>query len=104
MLVIETLRWNKSPINERKCNFCLELEDEFHILSECKMYITIRKHILPNYYWNRPNILIFSELISTDNVKLLNLLATYVHKAFDIRNNNYVNNHVNKLCYYMCVY
>ena len=30
MLAIETGRWNKSPINERKCNFCLELEDEFH--------------------------------------------------------------------------
>ena len=30
---------------------------------------------------------------STDNVKLLNLLTKYVHKAFDLRN-NYVNNHV----------
>ena len=29
-LAIETGRWNKSPINERKCIFCLELEDEFH--------------------------------------------------------------------------
>ena len=34
-----------------------------------------------------------SELISTDDVKLLNLLAKYVHKAFDLRN-NYVNNQV----------
>ena len=34
-----------------------------------------------------------SALISTDNVELLNLLAKYVHKAFDIRN-NYVNNQV----------
>ena len=92
-LAIETGRWNKSPINERKCNFCLELEDEFHFLLECKLYITLRKRILPKYYWNRPNILKFSELISTDNVKLLNLLAKYVHKAFDIRN-NYVNNQV----------
>ena len=92
-LAIETGRWNKSPINERKCNFCLELEDEFHFLLECKLYITLRKRILPKYYWNRPNMLKFSELISTDNVKLLNLLAKYVHKAFDIRN-NYVNNQV----------
>ena len=30
LLAIETGRWNKSPINEIKCNFCLELEDEFH--------------------------------------------------------------------------
>ena len=29
-LAIETWRWNKSPINEWNCNFCLELEDEFH--------------------------------------------------------------------------
>ena len=88
-LAIETGRWN----NERKCNFCLELEDEFHFLLECKLYITLRKCILPKYYWNRPNMLKFSELISTDNVKLMNLLAKYVHKAFYIRN-NYVNNQV----------
>ena len=50
----------------------------------------IRKRFLPKYYWTRPNML---KLISTDNVKLLNLLAKYVHKAFDIRK-NYVNNQV----------
>ena len=55
-LAIETGRWNKLPINERKCNFCLELEDEFHFLLECKLYITLRKRILPKYYWNRTNI------------------------------------------------
>ena len=57
------------------------------------MYITLRKRILPKYYWNRPNMLKCSALISTDNVELKNLLAKYVHKAFDIRN-NYVNNQV----------
>ena len=82
-----------TPFNERKRNFCLELEDEFHFLLECKLYITLRKRILPKYYWNRPNMLNISDLISTDNVKLLNLLAKYLHKAFDIRN-NYVNNQV----------
>ena len=55
-LAIETGRWNKLPINERKCNFCLELEDDFHFLLECKLYITLRKRILPKYYWNRTNI------------------------------------------------
>ena len=24
------MRYKKSPINKRKCNLCLELEDEFH--------------------------------------------------------------------------
>ena len=57
------------------------------------MYITIRKNILPRYYWNRPNMLKLFALISTDYVKLLNLLAKYVHKAFELRN-QYVNNYL----------
>ena len=76
-----------------KENFCLELKDGFHFLLECKLYITLRKHILPKYCWNSSNMIKFSELISTDNVKLLNLLAKYVHKACNIRN-YYVNNQV----------
>ena len=32
----------KMDINERKCR--KELENEFHFLLECEMYITIRKH------------------------------------------------------------
>ena len=40
MLAIETGRWNKSSINERKKTFCLELEDEF------------------NFYWNAKCILL----------------------------------------------
>ena len=86
MFTIETGRWNKSPINERKCKFYLELEDEFHFYWNAKCS-------LPKYYWYRPNILKFSELISINNLKLLNLLAKYVHKAFDLRN-DYVNNQV----------
>ena len=76
-----------------KVPMCMVNDVTSYFLLECKLYITLRKRILPKYYWNRPNILKFSELISTDNVKLLNLLAKYVHKAFDIRN-NYVNNQV----------
>ena len=64
----------------------------FYWNASCTL-VTLRKRILPKYYWNRPNMLKLSELISTDDVKLLNLLAKYVHKVFDIRN-NYVNNQV----------
>ena len=40
-----------------------------------------------------------SESISTNNIKLLNLLAKYIHKAFELRNQ-----YVNKLCYHLFVY
>ena len=52
---------------------CFDYDDyEIFFLLECKLYITLRKRILPKYYWNRLNMFKISELISTDNVILLN--------------------------------
>ena len=41
-----------------------------------------KNNILTKYFWNRPNMLKFSKFMSTENVKLTNLLVKYVHKAF----------------------
>ena len=45
-LEIEVGRWarpNRTPIDERKCRYCDKLEDEFHFLLECTLYIESRK-------------------------------------------------------------
>ena len=48
-LEIEVGRWtkpNKTPIENRKCRICGTVEDEFHFLFECPLYIDLRiKHI-----------------------------------------------------------
>ncbi|KAH3802567.1 hypothetical protein DPMN_156245 [Dreissena polymorpha] len=46
-LEIESGRWHKPesiPVQERKCQHCNVLEDEFHFLFECSLYNDIRKN------------------------------------------------------------
>ena len=45
-LCIETGRWhrpNQTPISERICHVCSTLEDEYHFVLECSLYINFRK-------------------------------------------------------------
>ena len=37
-LFVEVGRWNNTPLDDRKCNYCLKLEDEFHFIFECTLY------------------------------------------------------------------
>ena len=58
-IAVETGRWNKPhpiPLEEKKCQFCTSLEDEFHFLFECKLHDGLRKTYIPRSDWNRPNI------------------------------------------------
>jgi len=88
-LEIESVRWHKPesiPYQERKCQNCNVLEDEFHFLFECSLYNDIRKKYIKQYYWKRPNIPKFIELMQSDNQTINRNLANYVHKAFIQRN------------------
>jgi hypothetical protein len=90
-LNIETGRWhkpNKIPRNERKCIFCNCLEDEFHFLLECSLYTDIRKRFLKPYYWKHPNILKLISLMNTTNKDEIKNIAVFIHRGFQIRNNN----------------
>lgn len=91
-LSIETGRWhkpNKIPRNERKCQICNSIEDEFHFILECTNYNDIRKKYIKKHFWKNPNIPKFIELLTTDNVSTLKKLSTFVFKAFEIRSHMY---------------
>jgi len=69
-LCIETGRWKKpnfTPLDKRKCIIFHTVEDEFHFVCECTMYDVIRKSFLPKYFWKRPNMFKFIELIKSDS-------------------------------------
>ena len=88
-LSIETGRWNQPvslPINQRLCTFCNCLEDEFHFVMECTQYSEIRKELLPRYYWSRPNMYKFIELMNIRNKRTVKQLSIFVDRAFTIRN------------------
>ena len=99
-LEIDVGRWardNRTPINERKCRYCDKLEDEFHVLLECTLYVDLRKQCIKKYFWNRPNMLKLKELMSVKNRNIKttqkkkkthtkkNNTELYIEKAFKIR-------------------
>ena len=88
-LEIETGRWhkpNRTPIEERKCLFCNCLEDEFHFVLECQLYQDLRNEYIKKYFWKRPNIPKFIELLQSENKKTIKNLSVYIHKSFKKRN------------------
>jgi hypothetical protein len=89
-LFIESGRWTRpvsTPVNERKCTFCDKLEDEYHFVLECVLYNDLRRQFVPVYYYRRPNMQKFVELITTECKRVIRNLSTYVEKAFTLRTN-----------------
>ena len=75
-LPIEVGRWENIVYEDRKCNFCEknELGDEFHYLFICSYFQNERKDLLKRYYYLRPNIIKYQELMNCKNKHaLLNL-------------------------------
>jgi hypothetical protein len=89
-LRIQTGRYgqNRIPRNERYCLCCgtLDIEDEYHFILICQCYINTRKKYLKKYYYIRPSMIKFIELISTNKKNVLNNLAKYIKESIEIRN------------------
>ena len=91
-LQIEAGRWHRPnilPRDERKCQLCNDLEDEFHFILACPLYQEFRVQYINRYYWRRPNIPRFIELLQSENVTTVRKLATFVHKSFEKRNRTF---------------
>ena len=86
-LEIEAGRWARpyKPVSDRICNICNCLEDEYHFVFECQLYDSLRRKYIDQFYWNRPCMYKFVELINSSNFELLSNLAIYVYKAFKVR-------------------
>ena len=89
-LMIERGRWLKLELIDRECTSCGKLDDEFHVLTECRLYTTWRKKYLPNWLYNRPSM---HKLVTfLDNVKGKQLInfGLYCHKVNDYINKNII--------------
>ena len=88
-LEVESGRWvkpNPTPLNERKCLNCKVLEDEYHFVLECPLYDDLRKRYIARYYWVRPSMFKFLELLNS-NVGGIRKLSSYIFYAFSQRIN-----------------
>ena len=90
-LAIETGRWHKPykiPWPDKKCQICDILEDEFHILFECTVFTELRKQYIKPYFWKRPNIIKFIELLCSENKTSVTNLSMCICKSFESRDIN----------------
>lgn len=84
-LPVETGRWYGIPLNERMCTYCNkgEIGDEFHFILQCPNFSQSRKKFIDKCYYERPNVLKFSNLMSTQNIKMLKKLCIFISHIFD---------------------
>lgn len=87
-LAIETGRYVGIPREERLCVFCnmKTIENEFHFLSVCPLYIDLRRKYLPAYYCRWPTMNKFKLLMQNKSRKLINNLSKFIYFAHKRRN------------------
>ena len=90
--MIEAGRWNRphrTPREQRICAVCNQLEDEYHLLFECRLYNAERKMFLKR----NQSMLKTIELMQETNSKTLKKnLAMFVHNCFEIRTDYILHN------------
>lgn len=80
-LPIETGRWRNIARESRKCHLCKsELGDEYHYLLCCKKLKHVRETYIKPYYYKRPNVIKFHQLLSTHNVVELKKLSKFIQR------------------------
>ena len=78
-LPVERGRWLNITTSDRKCHFCnSDVGDEFHALLKCPFFSIERRRFIKPYFYKRPNIIKFDELMNTNNTAALKKLAKFV--------------------------
>lgn len=84
-LPIETGRWEKIPLHERKCDLCNknDVGDDFHYLLICPFFANERKKFLKPYYCTGPNIIKYKDLLTCRNKSVLLKLSKFMKLIMD---------------------
>ena len=90
-LPVEVGRWENIPYEDRKCRLCdkNDIGDEFHYLLICPYFADDRKLFLKPYFYLRPNILKFKDLLQTTNKTILFKLSQFVKTISNTFNSHY---------------
>ena len=85
-LPIEVGRYTNTPRINRICIFCNNntLCDEFHFALECSILSEVRNQFLPKYCHQRPNVLKFKNIMSSQNPNVIKKLVKYLKESFNI--------------------
>lgn len=78
-LPVEVGRWHGISHSDRKCNRCnKDVGDEFHYLLVCDYFKSERQKYIKPYFYKRPNILKFQQLMNTTVLKDLRNLSYFI--------------------------
>ena len=87
-LLVERGRWIKPKVayNERRCTLCnySDIQDEFHITLCCVKFKSLREKYIKPYYYRRPSMQKFVELMNTDNRRELHRLMIFLKLLFKL--------------------
>ncbi|XP_053375235.1 uncharacterized protein LOC128547230 [Mercenaria mercenaria] len=88
-LRIESGRYgaNRVEHNQRYCLLCNsgDIEDEYHFIIKCPVYDTIRKLYIKPYYYRRPSVYKFTQLMHNTQRSALLKLSKFIYNAFILR-------------------
>lgn len=79
---IEKGRWDNVELSERKCELCQknDIGDNYHYLLVCPFFTSQRKQYMDPYYFVRPNVIKYKQLLNiTSDTKLRKLSIFMKH-------------------------
>ena len=81
--MVERGRWSRPKIeNEnRMCGVCQLIEDEYHVLMECKRFDLLRKKYIPQKLTERPSMFKFITFMNNCKDNELRNLSIFCHKV-----------------------
>lgn len=89
-LRIQTGRYapNRIERNERLCLYCNsgDIEDEYHFICVCSKFAELRKLYIKKYYFARPSMFKFIQLLNSSNKNLIRNLCIFVRESLKLRN------------------
>ena len=88
-LNIVTGRYAQNRVDRhlRTCNVCnsRDIEDEFHFVLICPAYTDLRKRYINAFYYTRPSVYKFIQLMQCNKPTVLRKLGKYALEAFQLR-------------------
>ena len=87
---VETVRWENIALENRKCELCLknDIGDNFHYLLTCPFFETQRKKFIDSYFYARPNIVKYKELLNITSEPKLKKLSSFMKILMSHFNSN----------------
>ena len=82
-LEVEKGRWKTPavPYNNRLCNICQVLDDEFHFLFTCQLLQDLRIKYIKRYCYTRLSMNKLIQLLSNDNNAHIQNLSVFIKKG-----------------------